>query len=176
MFYWGNYIPSTIVQVTDLAGSPVFNIDELVETIENARKRYDVDQDDPDIDWNNFTNEDNIILNSDSTIYGVYDASGNLMNNHVIVKPGALRWEEKKSSETAVKQNKTIDYSSTLGYLFYVVPSDFGNVTIREPDGTNITSTFNINKIIIDGVEYNVCTRKSVFSVNSTIQLKFELN
>jgi hypothetical protein len=83
---------------------------------------------------------------------------------------------EYKHSETAVKTDKAINFESSLGYMYYISPAEFGNITIREPDQTDITSTWDITSRVINGENYNVCVIKTVQTVNSSgITLIFDL-
>ncbi|MDR0502455.1 MAG: bacterial Ig-like domain-containing protein [Treponema sp.] len=153
-FYWGNYIPSTIVQATDLAGSPVFNIDELVATVENARKRVSLTTGAP------VPTHTNAIIHQgddgDNSKWDVYNNAGVLQQVGTTKSMTDIRWQEFKGWENAVKADKAINYTDVLGYPYFVSPKEFGEVRIFNAISADVTNTFTRNERTIDGIEYIV--------------------
>jgi len=147
-FYWGNFIPSTIVQATDLAASPVFNIDELVANVNNARKRVSLTSGAP------VPTHTNAIIHqgddADNSKWDVYNNAGVLQQTGTTKSMTDVRWEEIKSSEEidGDKSNVTI---SGIGYLYLVSPKKLKEINNA---GVNAISNFNEISIKIDDMDY----------------------
>ena len=169
-FYWGNYIPSTIVQATDLAGSPVFDIDELVETVENARTRHSLPSGQP-------TTHNNIIVNQDGTTYGVYNSGGDLIADVTAKVPGAIRWQEFKDWENAVKADKPVTWTDdSIGYRFFAYPKEFGllkGITMIPSMDVMMGEYPNIVEVNIDGVDYYIYHTNTIIASGDAIH-RFE--
>jgi uncharacterized repeat protein (TIGR02543 family) len=151
-FYWGNFIPSTIVQATDLAGSPVFNIDELVATVENARTRHSLPAGQP-------TTHNNSIVNQYGTTYGVYNSGGDRIADVTAKVPGEIRWQEFKDWENAVKAVKVITWTTQqIGYRYFIYPKSYGllNGITMIPVGDAMMGEYTQTETIIDGIEYYI--------------------
>lgn len=171
MFWYGNYIPDTELNIGTVSASAVFNLDELIANRDNARIRRSLPAGQP-------TNENNIILNQDGTIYGVYNSSGALQGTTTgkNTSTGTLRWEEKKSFETAVKANKSIDFQNSNGFMYFISPANFGNISIV--DGVNIPATgqFTKHEVKIDNLDYFIYRMTNTVSSNNIINFKFNFN
>ncbi|MCL2722608.1 MAG: InlB B-repeat-containing protein, partial [Treponema sp.] len=170
MFYWGNYIPSTRVMAGVGTGADsAFNLDDFIANIDNARKRHSLDWDwdameeawgEDEDKWNEwieiYDGANNIIINSDGS-KGIFNG-GTLLpetkyGQYTLV--GAFLWEEFKSSEIAVKSNKNITWNNQMGYLYFISPREFGNITITQ-GGLSVMSTYTKHEIIIDGINYDL--------------------
>ena len=136
----------------------------------------------PQLYWGNFIPTSSTTLaNMPQQTFSIDDLIEHIDNARefrVLTGPstGTLWGTEFKHSETAVKTDKTINFISSLGYMCFISPEEFGNVVIREPDQTDITTTWEIAKKVIDGINYYVCVIKTVQTVNSSgISLIFDL-
>jgi len=153
MFWWGNYIPAegTHQNPPNLSAA-IFSLDELVVNVNNARKRCRLALGAP-------VTEENVIVNQDGS-FG--DRFNNLGVKQTTTTKTALhadppRWEEKKSAESAVKVNKTINYEPYSGFVYFISPVSFGDIIIRDAANVNITiNIFTKHTLTIDGVNYNI--------------------
>jgi len=162
MFWWGNYIPETQVN-SGVSASAVFNLDNLVDNINNSRIRYGLDWDwnlMDNIDWDEWTDifgdADNIIINSDGTktiFVGGTKISDHELSQYAITT--GLRWQEVKHSDNAVKTQKDITWNNQLGFYYFISPKSFGHVTIDQ-DGMNQNDSWTMYERNIDNVDYYV--------------------
>ena len=162
MFWWGNYIPET--SAFGVYSDAVFNLEELVSNIENARKSTEVEFDFDnfgDDDWNIFEEPigaaTNAIINENGT-WKLYDFYGNYLTNEknpLLLDTGYLIWQEVKSSALANISGLNINWDH-MGYLYLIYPSNYGEAHITQA-GTAINGVWTrINNIEIDGKMYNL--------------------
>jgi hypothetical protein len=156
MFWWGNFIPSTepghLSGVWTISSSAVFNLEELVEHRENARRRVSLTG---NVNAGNAT-QNNAIIHQDGTM-DVYNSQGVWLTDNTIRNEGDLRWQEFKHWEVAVKENRTITFTSNLGFVFFISPAEFGDIIVMEPDRTPVNGyVFHLHKVNINDVPYNV--------------------
>jgi hypothetical protein len=65
-------------------------------------------------------------------------------------------------------------FNPTIGYAFLIYPASFGQVTVRDQAGRNITANWTPHRdISIDGVLYNVIRIRNPISVNANVEFRF---
>jgi hypothetical protein len=147
MFWWGNYIPETQVN-QGVSASAVFVLNELVANVDNARKRYTltgtINQ--------QLVQHNNVIVNQDGT-WDIFNSSGVWQTNETPRTLGALRWEENKSAESAVKATKTVNWNAIIGYPYFISPKEYGQATVMSA-GFNLEVAQTRYEVVIDGIEY----------------------
>ena len=146
-FWWGNFIPNTIVQPTDLSASPIFNVEELIDTVNNARKRITLSSGNPPTHTNAIIHQGD---DDDNSKWDIYNNAGVLQQTGTTKTMTAVRWEEIKYFEE-IEKNKNAVTLSGLGYLYFVSPTQVKEVINA---GVNAIANFNETEIIIEDIKY----------------------
>jgi len=180
-FWWGNYIPETAINATDI-GVSILDINELVANRANSRGRFELDwnwEAMDDIDWDEwgdiYGDADNIIFNSNGT-KSIF-AGGSLKPNNKLSQyaiAGAARWQEARfSSDAIIPGDKLlpINYPDERGYIYFI--SQYEPI-VQNAGGTNVSTTWVKHPVTIDDLPYFVWRIGNAMTTTGGITFRFQ--
>ena len=103
---------------------------------------------------------------NDSRWIGRYEEDG------VVYEEGM---KEVKFSENAVKAPRQINFvgEGSIGFLYFIAPTDFGNIIVRDAANAIVTGTWEQRTVEIDGMDYNVVRVRDAVNVQTNVSFTF---